>query len=621
MTGFPGFDVNHQPREIQLARQFYRDVLARGADRLAELDRELARRLLCSYFPATRVGGARETHVGLLGVSQPWRAIQQREGWLLVGYWAPADRAMSDDHWIVIAEAGCGRGVGIVLPADVAAADGDQVGICIPRDNFIVPTASELAEHLARHDLFGAVLAVETARDYLAHVTRWLAGRTSFGDRMIDNRLLRQRLAWAIVALRAADGALGELDMSLDARCAIAVSSAANCVRTCEKVHAGAGVFDVRPEAVYTIHFRREQDAERTLKQGVPPLGHQRPQLADQLRTALASVPLLRALPGELATAEAKRLVLGLEQICPAASATLLDELVVAESLAQFLPPGLTARVLVHRQVVRSYMTGPDVAWAAADLLAATQSGCLLAAIAVTERQTGSDLTGLAADVRSVGSKLVLNGVKTYVTGGADCDVVLVAAKRGAEIVLAWIDAHRPEISRQPLDSRAWRGARFAELQIHSYELSARDLHRGSGTAALLAGLARERMVVAAQQLSYARQWMTKVPPDLRTDLVNRVCAAQALLQAAVANSMSGEMSMVDASMAKAACCSVAVEIAEARAKATPDTRHDQWIDELMDDQADARAAACAGGTADLNLAIVEGMIMSILGTRNGEGQ
>jgi alkylation response protein AidB-like acyl-CoA dehydrogenase len=447
-------------------------------------------------------------------------------------------------------------------------------------------------------DAHEAGRAVETAREYLEHVTWWAAGRTSFGARLTDNAVIRQRLAQAIIAIAAADAALGQPGMAWPARCSAAVSSAARGVRACQDVHAAAGVFDPRPDVVHTIHLRQMRGARPTLEQMAPALEPAWLGLASQLQ-AMAGDP--------------RQLVSELDRACPAVSATLTEEVDLAQALAGVLPPGVTARVLAHRNVVRTYPQ-PTPAFAPP----AAGPGGLLTSIAVTEPQGGSDLACLLATIRADGPELVLDGTKTYVTGGMDCDAVLVAAKSAAGIQLAWVDARRPEVTRRPLPGLAWAGAAIAELTIRSYVLGERDLHAGNGTAALLAGLARERLLVAGQQLAYARRWMAALPPGHYPGLLCRMAAARGLLYAVVTAAGPDAPPLADSSMVKVECCALAVDVAAARAQLLAAAPDGPPVEELAADQASASAATFAGGTADLNLAIVEGKILSLLGTGNG---
>ncbi len=488
--------------------------------------------------------------------------------------------------------------------------------LCLPALTSGADRLAALDDHLetgpcaapdAGRALHEAVLAVAVGRDYLRSVTGWLVGRRSFGGQMTGNPVLRQRLAWAIIALASADAVLASAGEDEGCDPAAAVSAARDCVGACEQVHAGAAVFDARPGIVHALFARRVRRAPDAagLLAGASP--------APVYRRLTAR---LSALPGDEA-AQARRLIAELEQICPVAAATLPEELAVAETMARYLPPGLVGRVLAHRNVTATYLAGSHVAPVAAELLPAATDGSVLTALAVTEPHTGSDLAGLASFIRRDGSIRVLDGVKTYVTGGADSDALLVAAKTDAGTVLVWVDPGRPGVTRVALPGRAWHDGGFARIDIRSYEVSERAVHPGDGVSALLRGLARERVMIAGQQLAYARRWLTDLPTR-RDDLADRVRACRALLRQTV--EVPGIPSLVDCSMVKLACCEVAADVADARLELLSAAEGGPGVSALVDDQAGARAATVAAGTTDLNLAIVEGKVTAMFGSAEAEG-
>ncbi|HKU11441.1 MAG TPA: acyl-CoA dehydrogenase family protein [Sinomonas sp.] len=59
--------------------------------------------------------------------------------------------------------------------------------------------------------------------------------------------------------------------------------------------------------------------------------------------------------------------------------------------------------------------------------------GSLLASIAMTEPGTGSDLAGIATTAVRVGDEFVLNGAKTFITGGSNADLVIVVARTSSD--------------------------------------------------------------------------------------------------------------------------------------------------------------------------------------------
>jgi acyl-CoA dehydrogenase len=56
-------------------------------------------------------------------------------------------------------------------------------------------------------------------------------------------------------------------------------------------------------------------------------------------------------------------------------------------------------------------------------------SGELMTAIAMTEPGTGSDLAGIRTTATRDGDHYVLNGAKTFITGGFNANLVLVVAR------------------------------------------------------------------------------------------------------------------------------------------------------------------------------------------------
>ncbi|WP_370964556.1 acyl-CoA dehydrogenase family protein [Amycolatopsis sp. cg9] len=451
----------------------------------------------------------------------------------------------------------------------------------------------------AAHEAF---LAVATARDYLESVAGWLAGRRSFGGPLTESPVLRQRLAWATVALAAADAVLAApAEYGVDP----AVCAARDCVSACEQVHGAAAVFDARPGIVHALAARRLRRASAGPRPAVS-----RNDVCERLAARLP------ALTDGDAAARARRLVAELERIRPVTATTLRDELTVAEAMARYLTPGLVGRVLAHRNITATFLAGAGAAPAAAALLPSAADGSVLTALAVTEPHAGSDLAGLTSSVRHNGPTLVLEGTKTYVTGGADADALLVAARTDvAGTVLVWVDPARPGVTRLPLAGRAWQDGGIARLDIRSYEVPGRAVHPGDGASALLHGLGRERLMLAAQQLAYARRWLAELPGH-RRDLADRAAAAGALLRQAVAGS--GTPSLVDCGMVKLACCEVAVDVAEARLAQLSTVDNEAAAGSLLEDHAAARAATVAAGTTDLNLAIVEGKVTAMF--RAGRG-
>ena len=87
----------------------------------------------------------------------------------------------------------------------------------------------------------------------------------------------------------------------------------------------------------------------------------------------------------------------------------------------------------VHQDVVTPYILEYATHEQKGRWLPGMANGTLMAAIAMTEPGTGSDLTGIRtrAEQREDGA-WVLNGSKTFISGGANADLVLVIARTSA---------------------------------------------------------------------------------------------------------------------------------------------------------------------------------------------
>ena len=112
-------------------------------------------------------------------------------------------------------------------------------------------------------------------------------------------------------------------------------------------------------------------------------------------------------------------------------------------------------------------------------------SGEAVAAIAMTEPGTGSDLQAVKTKAVRDGDHYVLNGSKTFITNGAQADVVIVVAKTDPEagsrgISLLIVDASTPGFSRgRVLDKIGMKGQDTSELFFEDVRVPAGNLLGG----------------------------------------------------------------------------------------------------------------------------------------------
>lgn len=128
--------------------------------------------------------------------------------------------------------------------------------------------------------------------------------------------------------------------------------------------------------------------------------------------------------------------------------------------------------------------------------------GTLIAAIAMTEPGAGSDLQAIRTSAVRDGADFVIDGSKTYISSGQNCDFVIVAAKSnpalGAKgVSLFIVDADAPGFSRgRKLDKIGQHSADTSELFFSGVRVPASAMlaPEGGGFAAIMDLLPQERL-------------------------------------------------------------------------------------------------------------------------------
>ncbi|RBP49376.1 acyl-CoA dehydrogenase family protein [Arenicella xantha] len=141
-------------------------------------------------------------------------------------------------------------------------------------------------------------------------------------------------------------------------------------------------------------------------------------------------------------------------------------------------------------------------------------SGEKILAIAMTEPDAGSDLSGMRTTVKDAGDHFVLNGSKTYISNGILADYVVVAAKlEGAEsshaMVLMVVERGMEGFERgRNLDKMGLKAQDTAELFFNNVKVPKDNVlgEPGKGFFYLMEGLAEERLLNAVGTISSARK-------------------------------------------------------------------------------------------------------------------
>ncbi|MGW1403445.1 acyl-CoA dehydrogenase family protein [Streptomyces sp. NPDC002405] len=147
--------------------------------------------------------------------------------------------------------------------------------------------------------------------------------------------------------------------------------------------------------------------------------------------------------------------------------------------------------------------------------LPAVARGDLVLALAITEPGTGSDVAGVMTTARLDGGHYVLNGAKTFITGGANADRVLVVCRtapasegdRRSGLSIFVVDSRSPgfKVGRK-LDKIGLRAQDTVELSFSDVRVPVEDLlgEEGRAFAYLAHNLAQERLTIAVAGMASA---------------------------------------------------------------------------------------------------------------------
>ncbi|MFC0450181.1 acyl-CoA dehydrogenase family protein [Rhodococcus jostii] len=220
-------------------------------------------------------------------------------------------------------------------------------------------------------------------------------------------------------------------------------------------------------------------------------------------------------------------------------------------------------------------------------------SGDMMTAIAMTEPGTGSDLAGIRTNARlsEDGTHYILNGAKTFITGGVQADRVLVVCRtspateenRRAGLSILVVDATSEgyKVGRK-LEKIGLRTSDTAELSFTDVKVPAEDMLGDEGAAFgyLANNLPQERLMIAVGTTAAAASAITFACDYVRdrkvfgqpvadfqntkfviAECIAKLEAAQAMVDKAIELHETGDLSVADAAKAKLFCSENAGEI------------------------------------------------------------
>jgi acyl-CoA dehydrogenase len=182
--------------------------------------------------------------------------------------------------------------------------------------------------------------------------------------------------------------------------------------------------------------------------------------------------------------------------------ADFLYSAILIEEMARANFYGLSARL--HGDVAVPYLLQLASEEQKKKYLPGCIAGDIIMAIAMTEPQAGSDLAGIKTTATEESDAFVLNGQKTFISNGINCDLVLVAAKNAGEsnphaaVDLFLVEAGTPGFEKGGrLKKIGWRSQDTAELFFSNCRIpkESRLGTKGSGFKNLMQNLQQERLI------------------------------------------------------------------------------------------------------------------------------
>ncbi len=269
--------------------------------------------------------------------------------------------------------------------------------------------------------------------------------------------------------------------------------------------------------------------------------------------------------------------------------ADFLYSVIMTEETTKTNFSGLTASL--HSDIIVPYIATFGTAEQKKKYLPGCVSGDIITAIAMTEPNAGSDLAAIRTTAVEDGDSLILNGQKTFISNGINCDLLILAAKNpGVDnphkaVDLFLVEAGTPGFEKgKQIKKIGWHSQDTAELYFSDCRIPKANRlgEKGSGFFNLMVKLQQERLICAigAQAaaeymlditIKYCKERTAFGRPISRfqhisfeiVEMATEVKLGRAFLDRLVMDHIEGKSVVVDVSMAKYWITDMAFRVAD----------------------------------------------------------
>jgi acyl-CoA dehydrogenase len=271
------------------------------------------------------------------------------------------------------------------------------------------------------------------------------------------------------------------------------------------------------------------------------------------------------------------------------AAGDFLYSVIVTEEMTRTNHSGLAAAL--HSDIIVPYIAAFGSEEQKQKYLPGCVSGDIITAIAMTEPNTGSDLAAIRTSAVEDGDSVVINGQKTFISNGINCDLLILAARDPAvenpynAIDLYLVEGGTPGFEKGKMIKKiGWHSQDTAELYFSDCRIPKTNRlgEKGTGFMKLMEKLQQERLVcaiaaVAAAELmlemtiKYCKERKAFGRPLSKfqntqfeiVEMATEVKLGRTFLDKLIVDHMEGKNIVIDVSMAKYWTTDMAFRVAD----------------------------------------------------------